>query len=210
MYCRNCGKQLNDEAVYCTGCGAAVAQTPMQTDSADRPSFGYALLGFFVPLVGLILFLVNEAKKPKMAKSAAKGALIGFITVVVLLFALIVLGVVFSVNNTENETQIILEKYVDVSFGDVKLSDKTDMPIEAVLEVVVKNKADRKYSYYMTIAATDSEGIRIGDIYYCYADQLLAGQSMRTTVQFYCYSQDDVDRLKNATFEVLEINKFEY
>lgn len=45
----------------------------------DAPSTGFAVLGFFFPLVGLILYLVWKDKTPLKAKSCGKGALIGFI-----------------------------------------------------------------------------------------------------------------------------------
>ena len=44
----------------------------------DAPSTGFAVLGFFVPLIGLILYLIWKEKTPLKAKSAGKGALIGF------------------------------------------------------------------------------------------------------------------------------------
>lgn len=76
-FCSKCGKEILDEAVVCPNCGCAVAPNTM-TSINDAPSTGYAVLGFFIPLVGLILYLVNKDKTPLKAKSAGKGALIGF------------------------------------------------------------------------------------------------------------------------------------
>ena len=42
----------------------------------DRPSFGFAVLGFFIPIVGLILWLVWRDQTPLKAKSAGTGALV--------------------------------------------------------------------------------------------------------------------------------------
>lgn len=53
-----------------------VQQAPVVTDSG---SFGWAVLGFFIPLVGLILFIVWKQTKPKCAKMAGIGALVGFV-----------------------------------------------------------------------------------------------------------------------------------
>jgi len=50
----------------------------------DAPSMGFAVLGFFIPLVGLILWLVWKAETPLKAKSCGKGALVGAIVYVVL------------------------------------------------------------------------------------------------------------------------------
>lgn len=46
---------------------------------ADKGSFGWAVLGFFFPIVGLILFLVWKDSKPKSAKVAGIGAIVGFV-----------------------------------------------------------------------------------------------------------------------------------
>ncbi len=76
-YCSKCGKEIMEEAVICPACGCAVAPINANGEE-DAPNMGFAVLGFFIPLVGLILYLVNKDKTPKKAKSAGKGALIGF------------------------------------------------------------------------------------------------------------------------------------
>ena len=78
MFCSYCGQEINDRAAVCIHCGRSVkaASTPEKTDES---SAGLAVLGFFFPLVGLILYLVMEKDQPLKAKSAGKGALIGFI-----------------------------------------------------------------------------------------------------------------------------------
>lgn len=57
----------------------------------DAPNAGFAVLSFFFPLVGLILYLVWNDQYPLKAKSCGKGALIGVITEV----ALVLLSVIF-------------------------------------------------------------------------------------------------------------------
>ena len=78
MFCSKCGKEINEEAVVCIHCGCAVENNKVSTVAADAPNMGWAVLGFFIPLVGLILYLVNKDTYPLKAKSAGKGALIGF------------------------------------------------------------------------------------------------------------------------------------
>ena len=58
-----------------------VQQAPVVTDSG---SFGWAVLGFFIPLVGLILFIVWKQTKPKCAKMAGIGAIVGFVLGIIL------------------------------------------------------------------------------------------------------------------------------
>ena len=93
MYCKNCGRNIDDSAKYCINCGTRLDNNNNGID--DRSSFGFAILGFLIPIVGLIIFLIYEGKKPKRAKSAGKGALIGFITKIVLSIILVILYVVF-------------------------------------------------------------------------------------------------------------------
>ena len=114
-YCRNCGKQLDQNVAFCPNCGASQKANTTQDynpsqidpyesqrydqnprrrnlDPYDSGSFGWAILGFFIPLVGLILFLVWAQTKPKSAKMAGIGALVNVIMTVlfyVLYFVLI-------------------------------------------------------------------------------------------------------------------------
>ena len=84
MFCSKCGKEINDEAVVCVHCGCAVENKTANTALAgDAPNTGYAVLGFFIPVVGLILYLMNINTYPLRAKSAGKGALISVILSVV-------------------------------------------------------------------------------------------------------------------------------
>lgn len=66
--------------------------------SGDTPSFGYAVLGFLIPIAGLILYLVWKEQTPLRAKSAGKGALIGVITGVGLSILMTILSFVLSMS----------------------------------------------------------------------------------------------------------------
>ena len=57
----------------------------------DGPSGGFAVLGFFIPMVGLILYIVWNSTLPFRARSAGKGALAGFITYIVAIITISVL-----------------------------------------------------------------------------------------------------------------------
>ena len=87
-FCKNCGAQIDDNAVACTSCGASQSTAPAVV---DKGGFGWGLLGWCVPIVGLILFLVWKDTKPKTAKAAGIGALVSTIAgvlIYVLTFAL--------------------------------------------------------------------------------------------------------------------------
>lgn len=49
-FCKKCGAEISEQASECPRCGAA--QTPQ---TADNGGFLWGLLGFCIPLVGLIL-----------------------------------------------------------------------------------------------------------------------------------------------------------
>lgn len=224
MYCRSCGKNIDDSATYCINCGTKFDNNINETD--ERSSFGFAILGFFIPIVGLILFLIYEGKKPKRAKSAGKGALIGFITKIVLSIILVILYVVFAstlftnISNDiesnilaigdvfrEETTDEILEKYVDVSFGEFKVTNNGYFS-ETTLDITVKNKAEKQCTYYITIEAVDANGARI-ETDMIYADRLGAGQEIYLKA-FEYIDQEKLNQFKKATFKVLEINKYDY
>ena len=52
---------------------------PAAAPVVDSGSIGWGILGFFFPIVGLILFFVWKDKKPQSAKVAIIGAAIGFV-----------------------------------------------------------------------------------------------------------------------------------
>ncbi|MBQ7835904.1 MAG: zinc-ribbon domain-containing protein [Clostridia bacterium] len=78
-FCKNCGNQISDQAVMCPMCGTMVSAPVNNTPKATSGNFLWAVLGFFVPLAGLILFIVWKNDRPGDAKMAGIGALVGFI-----------------------------------------------------------------------------------------------------------------------------------
>ena len=89
-YCKNCGAQIDDQAVVCTSCGTAQNTAPAVV---DKGGFGWGVLGCCIPIVGLILFLVWKDTKPKTAKAAGIGALVSTIAIVVFYIAAFALGI---------------------------------------------------------------------------------------------------------------------
>lgn len=95
MFCKNCGKEIDDKAAICPNCGVPTEQsavTPAGTNPSDAPSTGFAVLSFFFPLVGLILWLVWKNEYPLKAKSCGKGALIGVIVEVAIYVIALIIG----------------------------------------------------------------------------------------------------------------------
>ena len=226
MFCKNCGNVIDENSLYCNNCGTRLETVQKQNFTEDDSSLGFAIIGFFIPLVGLILFLIYEGKKPKRAKSAGKGALTGFVTRIMLSIILVVLYFLFAaslfgdVTNAidsnepvisgqfnQETTDEILEKYIDVSFGEFIVTNNGYFS-ETSLDITVKNKAEKQCSYYITIEAIDAKGARIATDM-TYVNKLNAGQEIYLSV-FEYVEQDKINQLQNATFRVLEINKYDF
>lgn len=81
-FCKKCGSELEEGQQVCGNCGTSVSSTSVGTTSSgvnDNGGFGWGLLGFCFPIVGLILYLVWRQDKPNNAKAAGIGAIIGFV-----------------------------------------------------------------------------------------------------------------------------------
>ena len=104
-YCSHCGNVADDETLYCTKCGCAIDgkkrkckneeysgnsnhsknscdsnnQNSQYTVNMSDKSINtlLLLLGFFVPIAGLILYIVYKDSDKKKSNAAGKGALIG-------------------------------------------------------------------------------------------------------------------------------------
>lgn len=63
----------------------------MDNSVNDNGGFLWGLLGFCIPIVGLILFLVWKDQKPNTAKAAGIGALVSVILGVLLYIVLFVI-----------------------------------------------------------------------------------------------------------------------
>jgi hypothetical protein len=94
-YCPNCGKPVDPKAVICPNCGVPIAtNNSISNTNSDSGSTWWAVLGFFIPVVGLILYIVWKNDEPKNAKKAGLGALIsvcvslGFFTLCMFIAAL--------------------------------------------------------------------------------------------------------------------------
>lgn len=106
MKCSNCDYSVKKDAIYCPNCGVKVTETNDVTKKTTKKNeekeetvevvenkdsgaaFAWGILGFFIPLVGLILFLVWREERPKDSKGAGIGALVRVILNLIAIFFL--------------------------------------------------------------------------------------------------------------------------
>lgn len=86
--------EIDDDAIICLKCGCATGKVNTQTTKeADAPSTGYAILGFLIPIIGLILYLIWKNDYPQRASSIGKGAIGGAIFSIIVPILLSIVGV---------------------------------------------------------------------------------------------------------------------
>jgi hypothetical protein len=95
-YCRNCGNEVDDRSTTCPSCGQPTKSTPTtyQSSISDNGGFLWGLLGFCVPIAGLVIYLIWKEERPNNAKAAGTGALVSVILgVVFYIFAFVLAGI---------------------------------------------------------------------------------------------------------------------
>lgn len=81
MFCRNCGREIDDKAVICVNCGVATEEGGL--NPADKPSIGLNILAFLIPLAGIIMYFVMKGQTPRRAASIIKWTIISIVLYVV-------------------------------------------------------------------------------------------------------------------------------
>ena len=76
MYCKNCGKEVNDNAVVCIHCGAAIAKEKgydcSNLTGESKTGMG-VLLGIFLGIIGLIIGLCLYPANSEERRTFLKG-----------------------------------------------------------------------------------------------------------------------------------------
>lgn len=108
--CPSCGNVISIDSVFCEHCGAKVKEQQQQTTitktapltnnlknlynlKKEEEATPIQLIGsFLIPILGVILYAMNNDKKPKMAKSCLIAGIIGFAIALVLNFFIIIIA----------------------------------------------------------------------------------------------------------------------
>lgn len=102
MYCKNCGKEIDDKAVICPCCGVQVAEVPKENRTNTLALIGF-ILAFVVPVAGLICSIIgsrNAADCGGNGKGLATAGIaisiveLALAAVIVVFYILIIVGVI--------------------------------------------------------------------------------------------------------------------
>lgn len=111
MFCKNCGKEIDDKAVICPHCG--VAQANLAEPAEKKPVNGLGIAGFVISLlsmylsvyfciasiVGLVLSTIGYAKRKNHSLNglALAGIIISIVTFVIWAIVWLAVGSLLSV-----------------------------------------------------------------------------------------------------------------
>lgn len=102
IYCQKCGHELDGHEKYCPSCGKPTQNQSyaLKSTSNDEGGFGWSLLGFCVPIVGLVLYLVWKDERPITARDAFRGfiAYLIFLGFVIVVYVIFIIGLIGSTN----------------------------------------------------------------------------------------------------------------
>lgn len=130
MNCKNCGFKNDDKNSYCSNCGKKLEFEVVSNlnnnnnlNNSDTGSFGWLVLGFFIPIAGLVLYITWRTTSPKNAKKAGLGALIKTIFSFLLFIFFFVVGIVFSIIDSPNSFKCDDDCYYNEISGECVCND---------------------------------------------------------------------------------------
>ncbi|MBO5164684.1 MAG: hypothetical protein J6B75_09660 [Ruminococcus sp.] len=90
--CPSCGKDLDDMAAICVGCGHAFSDIKPNDRKANA---GEIIIAILFPIIGAILYYVYKKDKPTAAKTLNLVSVIAFLAYILLpILGGIILGVI--------------------------------------------------------------------------------------------------------------------
>lgn len=82
--CKECGKEISENAVSCPNCGAK------NKNNNEEASTGLKVICFLIPLIGIIIFAINITTRPKYAKQCLLASLLPTIIALIIVLVMIV------------------------------------------------------------------------------------------------------------------------
>lgn len=168
-------------------------------------------IAFFIGILALIFGIIGIVKKTEKGKAIA-GIVLGILSIAITLA--MQSAVSDSIDETSkeldkitgNSTEEVLKTEVNVTLGDLQISNDEYGLTDSKMVVTVKNITDKKKSYSLHIEAVDANGNRIHEDY-VYANDLSAGQTQN--FEIFTYIEDSkIDAMKAATFNIIEASAY--
>lgn len=111
MFCKWCGKEVDSNSKFCPNCGKEILNSQsasslnQEVNSSDeknkKANIWLAILSFFIPLAGLIIFIIKKDKEPKTAKASGICAIVGLLLNIII--SIICLSLIISVGRKSQE-----------------------------------------------------------------------------------------------------------
>lgn len=122
MICKYCNKEVTSVSNHCSYCGALLNDnlTTNNIPSGNnhnlvpKANIFLAILSFFIPIVGVIIFIIKKDSDPKTAKASGICALVSFVLNFVCIILYSVLFLVYAVFSVESA----IEKFPDTEYSD--------------------------------------------------------------------------------------------
>lgn len=94
MYCRNCGSQINDDAVICINCGVPTGKKAPQKEQNVLALVGF-VLSFFVQIAGLVCSIIAYRRCKEDPTLEGKNMALAGIIISATIIAVTVLVAIF-------------------------------------------------------------------------------------------------------------------
>lgn len=94
MYCKNCGKEIDNRAIVCPYCGLQVQSMPVQETKTNGVAIVGFIFSFFFPLIGLICSTIGKRNSVRCGgdgrKLATAGIVISFLSITIEIILVII------------------------------------------------------------------------------------------------------------------------
>lgn len=91
MFCKNCGKEIDDRAVVCPNCGVQVGTVAPAENKTNVLAIVGFIFAFIMPIVGLICSIIGRNKAPECGGNGKGLATAGIVISVVEMVLVIII-----------------------------------------------------------------------------------------------------------------------
>lgn len=91
MFCKNCGKEIDDHAVVCPYCGVQVGTVAPAENKTNVLAIVGFIFAFIMPIVGLICSIIGRNKAPECGGNGKGLATAGIVISVVWMVLVIII-----------------------------------------------------------------------------------------------------------------------